>query len=56
MYKENLNLKDIERKVVKQLPELRWISINLTGCKAEVEVKEKYKVPTKVLKIISHQT
>lgn len=50
VYKENLNLKDIERKVVKQLPELRWISINLTGCKAEVEVKEKYKVPTKVLK------
>ena len=43
-------LNDVGRKVVKQLPELRWISINLTGCKAEVEVKEKYKVPNKVLK------
>ena len=49
VYKENIDLKDKERKILKAIPEIRWISINLTGCKAEVEIKEKYKSPTKVI-------
>lgn len=45
IYKDNIELKSTERKILKSIPELRWISINLTGCKAEIEVKEKYKSP-----------
>lgn len=45
IYKDSIELKSTERKILKSIPKLRWISINLTGCKAEIEVKEKYKSP-----------
>lgn len=45
VYINSLDTKSIERKIIMDLPEIRWISINITGCKAEVEVKEKHKSP-----------
>ncbi len=45
VYRNSINIKATERNIIRDLPDIRWISINLTGSKAEVEIKEKYKSP-----------
>lgn len=45
VYAKGINIKATERKIIKDLPDIRWISINITGSNAEVEIKEKYKSP-----------
>ena len=47
-YTNGIDVKATGRKVVEKLPEIRWISINITSCKADVEVKEKYQAPKKM--------
>lgn len=44
-YANGIDNKSLERKVMEELPDIRWISVNITGCKAEVEIKEKYDSP-----------
>lgn len=44
-YANSIDNKFLERKVIETIPDIRWISVNITGCKAEVEVKESYKIP-----------
>jgi similar to stage IV sporulation protein len=48
-YVKSINVKSMERKILQELPDIRWISINISGCKAEISIKEKYKSP-KVVK------
>lgn len=47
-YTNGIDVKATGRKVIEELPEIRWISINITSCKAEIEVKEKYQPPKKM--------
>lgn len=49
VYTNSINVKSTERKILQEIPDIRWISINLSGCKAEISIKEKYKSP-KVIK------
>ncbi len=44
-YKKRLDLHRIERELQLEYEEIGWMSINVTGSKAEVEIKEKTKVP-----------
>ena len=40
-----LNGEDIRNHVLLDLPELSWISVNVSGCRAEVEVRERKAAP-----------
>ncbi|MBQ4105571.1 MAG: sporulation protein YqfD [Clostridia bacterium] len=40
-YKNSLNLQSIERSLMQQVDEIGWMSVNIIGTKAEVEIKEK---------------
>ncbi len=44
-FKGSLDLQAIQRKVMQDVEEIGWMSINIIGTKAEVEVKEKDKKP-----------
>ncbi len=44
-FKGNLDLQRIQRKVMQDVEEIGWMSINIIGTKAEVEIKEKDKKP-----------
>ena len=44
-YIKSIDNKSLERRVMAEIPDIRWISVNITECKAEVEVKEKYNQP-----------
>lgn len=44
-YKGGFDVEEVERSVLLELDELTWMSINLLGCNASVEVREKYKKP-----------
>lgn len=46
VYKGKINATEIENKVLDKLYDLSWISINLDGCTAHVEVKERRPKPT----------
>jgi len=46
VYKGKINVTEIENKVLDKLYDLSWISINLDGCTAHVEVKERRPKPT----------
>lgn len=43
--KGSLDLQGIQRKVMQDVEEIGWMSINIIGTKAEVEIKEKDKKP-----------
>lgn len=40
-FKGNINYKEIERKIMQEYKKVGWMSINVLGTKAEVEIKEK---------------
>lgn len=44
-FKGNLDLHRIERDIQLEFEEIGWMSINVSGSKVEVEIKEKSKVP-----------
>ncbi len=44
-FKGSLDLQGIQRKVMQDVEEIGWMSINIIGTKAEVEIKEKDKKP-----------
>ena len=44
-FKVNLDLPNIERKIMQNIEDIGWMSINMIGTKAEIEIKEKDKKP-----------
>lgn len=44
-YKNNLDVESIERTTTLKIDDIGWMSINITGNIANVEIKEKYKKP-----------
>lgn len=44
-YKKSLDLHYLERSLMQEMEEIGWMSINVIGTKAEVEIKEKEKKP-----------
>lgn len=44
-YKGNVNVQQIQRSTIIDLPEIGWMSINIQDCCANVELKEKAPVP-----------
>ena len=45
VYKNNLDVKSIERNVLLQIDDIGWMSVNIVGNTVSVEVKEKYEKP-----------
>ncbi|MBQ9673121.1 MAG: sporulation protein YqfD [Ruminococcus sp.] len=45
VFSGSIDVKSLEHKIIGEIPEIRWMSINITGCKADIEIKEGYKVP-----------
>ena len=45
IYKGDIDVDKIERGTLVQLDDIRWLSVNLLGCTADVEVREKAKKP-----------
>ena len=43
-----LNMEDIRNHVLVDIPELVWITVNVSGCRAAVEVRERTPTPTPV--------
>lgn len=41
----SVDAKLLRIKVMEDMPQIRWMSVNITGCTAQVEVKESYKKP-----------
>jgi len=44
-YKGNLNVYSIQRKIMGEVDEIGWMSINVSGTKIEAEIKEKAPIP-----------
>lgn len=44
-FKVNLDLHSIERRIMQDAQDIGWMSINIIGTKAEIEIKEKDKKP-----------
>lgn len=44
-YKGDLDVELIERRILRECDDITWLSINLFGCTADVEVREKAKKP-----------
>lgn len=44
-FTKRINTKDISRTVLQAFPELSWISLNLYGCKAELQIRENIEKP-----------
>ena len=45
IYKGDIDVDKIERDTLMQLDDIRWLSVNLLGCTADIEVSEKAKKP-----------
>ena len=45
MFKGDADVDKIERGILLQLDDIRWLSVNLLGCTADIEVREKAKKP-----------
>lgn len=44
-FKAGLNFHSVERKLMEEIEDISWMSINIIGTKAEVEIREKAPVP-----------
>ncbi len=44
-YLAGIDVDSVERETIRDIEEIGWLSINLTGCIANIEVKEKIKKP-----------
>lgn len=44
-YKQSVNTRQAYRSVLLQIDEISWLSVNITGCHADVEIREKAEKP-----------
>jgi similar to stage IV sporulation protein len=52
--RKRIDVKSVNQKMVSILPEIAWLSVNIDGCTANIEIKERIKTPEIISEIYSH--